>query len=156
MQKSTPHRKRTARSLTALGVAGTAAAGILLGAVPAHAVTLQPAVFPDRVEFFGNENNSDVSGAVKFTVRRDGTWNIYSNTRNGRPAFRHVHWTCVITMTEGSSTTSTRVDTPVVKIKRKSSHLFDVSGTSAILAARYETVIDPGFTTAACDIHFGK
>lgn len=156
MPQNTPHRTRTARSLITLGVTGTAAAGLLVGALPAHAATLQPALFADRIEFFGNENNSDVSGAVKLSVRPDGTWNIHSNTRNGRPAYRHVHWTCVVRVTDGSSTTSIRVDTPVVKIRRKSNHTFDVSGTSSNFATNYDAIIDPRFTKADCDIHFGK
>jgi hypothetical protein len=156
MQNNTAGRKRTARGITALAVAGMAAGSILVGAVPAHAATLQQALFSDRVEFLGNENNSDVSGAVKLTIQPDGAWNIYSNTRNGRPAFRHVHWTCVVTVKDASSTSSTTISTPVVKIKRKKSHTFDVSGTSTNFATNYEAIIDPQATSVACDIHFGK
>ncbi|TDB97128.1 hypothetical protein [Actinomadura sp. 7K534] len=156
MQKNTAHLKHAARGLTVLGAAGATAAGLLLGALPAHAATLQPALFPDHIEFLGNENNSDVSGPVKLSIHPDGTWNIYSKTRNGRPAFRHVHWTCVVTVQDGSATNSIRVDTHVVKIRRKSSHTFDVSGTSTQFAANYNAIIDPRFTRTDCDIHFGK
>ena len=155
MQQNTAHRKRATRGLTAFGAAGTAAVCLLLGAVPAHAATLQAALFPDHVEFLGNENNSDVSGAVKLSLYPDGTWRIYSNTRNGRPAFRKVHWTCVVTVTDGSSTNSTTVSTPTVKIRRKSNHTFDVPGVSTNFATNYDSIIDPAFTSASCDIHFG-
>lgn len=155
MQQNTAHRKHTTRTFTAFGATGIAAAGVLFGAVPAHAATLQAAVFSDHVEFLGNENNSDVSGAVKLSIYPDGTWNIYSNTRNGRPAYRNVHWTCVVTVTDGSSTNSTTVGTPAVKIRRKSSYTFDVSGTSSNFATNYNAIIDPRFTSTTCDIHFG-
>ncbi|MER7547261.1 hypothetical protein [Actinomadura sp.] len=153
MQQSTVNRKR---GLTVLGATGVAAAGLLLGAVPAHAVTLQAAVFPDHVEFLGNENNADVSGPVKLSIFPDGTWNIYSKTRNGRPAFRWVHWTCVVTVNVGSSSNATSLTTPTVKIKSKKSHTFDVSGTNTNLANNYTAITNPSFTRVDCDIHFGK
>jgi hypothetical protein len=155
MRKNTADHKRTARNLTALAATGMAAGSILLGAVPAHAATLQEALFPDHVEFLGNESNSHVSGAVKLSIYPNGNWNIYSDTRNGRPAFRNVHWTCVVTVKDSSSTNSTTVSTPAVKIKSKSSHTFDVSGNSTNLATNYEAITDPQFASAACDIHFG-
>ncbi|MFS2295672.1 MAG: hypothetical protein FWJ90_23750 [Actinomadura sp.] len=156
MTKNTAQRKGMARSFTVLGVAGATAAGFILGAVPAHAARMQPAVFADRVEFLGNENNHDVSGAMKFSIRPDGTWSIFSNTRNGRPAFRHVYWTCIVTIQDDTTTTKTRVDTPSVKIERKSNHTFDVSGVSTSFATNYNAIIDPGLTVVDCDIHFGK
>ncbi|CND52139.1 Uncharacterised protein [Mycobacterium tuberculosis] len=157
MQQNTVHRKRTARSLTALGATGTAAAaGLLLGAVPAHAATLQPAVFPDHVEFLGNESNANVSGPVKLSIYPDGTWNIHSQTRNGRPAFRYVHWTCVVTVEVGSSSTATSVSTSVVKIRSKKSHTFDETGANTNLATNYNAITNPSFTRVDCDIHFGK
>jgi len=156
MQKNTTtHRRRAARGLTAFGVAVTAAAGVLFAATPAHAALLQPALYSDRVEFLGNENNANVSGPVKFTIYSNGDWNIYSRTRNGRPAFRNVHWTCAIVIKENSTTTTTKVFTNTVKIKSKQSHVFDKSGTSTIFALQYDTIINPALTQAHCDIHFG-
>ncbi|NKZ02797.1 hypothetical protein [Actinomadura latina] len=152
MQHNTVHPKRT---LTVLGAAGMTAAGLLAGAVPAHAATLQPAVFPDHVEFLGNESNADVSGPVKLSIWPDGTWNIYSKTRNGRPAFRNVHWTCVVSVTVGSSSNETSISTNTVRIRSKRSHTFDVSGTSTNLAVNYDSIINPGFGRVDCDIHFG-
>ncbi|XRQ08796.1 hypothetical protein ACN3XK_71910 [Actinomadura welshii] len=155
MQKRTAHRTRTARTLTVLGVAGATAAGLLAGAVPAHAATLQPALFSDHIEFLGNENNSNVTGAVKFSIYPDGTWNIYSKTRNGRAAIRRVHWTCVVTVKDGSSTSEIRVDTHFARIRSKRTHTFDVTGTSTNFATNYNAIIDPDATRADCDIHFG-
>ncbi|MEU8340989.1 hypothetical protein SAMN05443665_1005102 [Actinomadura meyerae] len=155
MQQSTVHRKRTARTITAFGAAGIAAAGLIAGAVPAGAATLQAAVFPDHVEFLGNESNANVSGPVKLSIWPDGTWNIYSQTRNGRPAFRNVHWTCVVTVTIGSTSTATSVRTNTVKIRTRQSHTFNVSGTNADLAANYTSIINPTFGRVDCDIHFG-
>jgi hypothetical protein len=155
MQQNTAHRKRTTRSITALGTAGMVAAGLVLGAVPAHAATLQAAVFPDHVEFLGNEDNANVSGPVKFSIYPNGNWTIYSNTRNGRPARRHVHWTCIVTVQVGSSSNSTSVSTSTVTIKRKRSHTFNESGSNTNFAANYTTITNPSFTTTTCDIHFG-
>ncbi len=154
MQQNTAHRKHTTRSLTALGTAGMVA-GLLLGAVPAHAATLQAALYPDHVEFLGNENNADVSGPVKFSIYPDGTWNIYSSTRNGRPARRHVHWTCVVTVALDSMSNSTSVSTPTVTIRRKRSHTFNEWGANTNFAANYDSIRNPGLTSVNCDIHFG-
>lgn len=155
MQQNTAHRKRTTRGITAFGATGMAAALLLLGAVPAHAATLQAALFPDHVEFLGNENNADVSGPVKFSIYPNGNWTIYSDTRNGRPARRHVHWTCVVTVTVGSSSNSTSVSTSTVTIRRKRSHTFNESGSNTNFAANYDSITNPSLTTVNCDIHFG-
>lgn len=149
MQKITD-RKRVSRGLVLVATTGIVAGSLLVGAAPANAASLQRATFTDRVEFLGNENNSNVSGKVKFTVRPNGDWNIHSNTRNGRPAFRHVHWTCDLHV--GSATIRTSTNT--VKIKRKSNHTFDTSGHDITVAALYDAIASSG--GAACDIHFGK
>ena len=58
-------------------------------------------------------------------------------------------------MTDGSSTSTTSVDTHFVRIRRKRTHTFNVSGTSTNLATDYNAIIDPGATSVTCDIHFG-
>ena len=123
---------------------------LLMGATAANAASLQKVALADRVEFLGNENNADVGGQVKFTVRPNGDWNIYSNTRNGRPALRNVHWTCVLRV--GSATIRTQTNT--VKIKRKSNRTFDTTGNDVTVAALYDTIASSG--GADCDIHFGR
>lgn len=143
-------RSRASRSLALVAAGGIAAGSVLMGATPASAAALQRATFADRVEFLGNENNSDVSGQVKFTVRPDGDWNIHSNTRNGRPAFRHVHWTCILRV--GSATITTETNT--VRMERKSNHTFNTTGNDVTVAALYDTIASSG--GANCDIHFGQ
>lgn len=143
-------RRRVSRGLALVAATGITAGSLLMGATPANAASLQRATFADRVEFLGNENNSDVSGQVKFTVRPNGDWNIYSNTRNGRPALRNVHWTCVLRV--GSATIRTQTNT--VKIKRKSNRTFDTTGNDVTVAALYDTIASSG--GADCDIHFGR
>jgi hypothetical protein len=148
--KNTINRSRLSRGLALLTATGIMSGSLLMGATAANAASLQKVHLADRVEFLGNENNADVGGQVKFTVRPDGSYNIFSNTRNGRPAFRNVSWTCQIQI--GPSTQVT-AKTQVVRIKRKSNHLFDESGTDATLAALYDSIVASG--TAACDVHFG-
>jgi len=143
-------RKRVSRGLGVVAATGIVAGSLLAGAAPANAASLQRATFANRVEFLGNEDNSNVSGQVKFTVRPNGDWNIHSNTRNGRPAFRYVHWTCNLHV--GSATIRTSTNT--VKIKRKHSHTFNTSGNDFTVADLYDSIASSG--AAACDIHFGK
>lgn len=150
IMNDTINRSRASRGLGLIAATGITAGLLLLGATPAEAASLQRATFPDRVEFLGNESNSDVQGQVKFTVRPDGDWTIYSNTRNGRPALRYVHWTCELHV--GSATIRTSTNT--VKMKRKSNHTFNTTGNDVTVAALYDTIASSG--GANCDIHFGK
>ncbi len=140
---------RLSRGLSLIAATGIVSGSLLMGATAADAASLQRATFPDRVEFLGNENNSDVQGQVKFTLRPNGGWNIHSNTRNGRPALRNVHWTCDLHV--GSATI--RTETGTVKIRRKSNHTFEQSGNDGTIAALYDSIASSG--TADCDIHFG-
>ncbi len=146
--KNTINRSR--RGLALLTATGIVSGSLLIGAGAANAASLQKVALADRVEFLGNENNADVGGQVKLTVRPDGSYNIFSNTRNGRPAFRNVSWTCQVQV--GAATQIT-TKTQTVRIKRKSNHLFDESGSDATIAALYDSIVASG--TAACDVHFG-
>jgi hypothetical protein len=148
--KSTTSRTRASRGLALAAATGITVGSLLMGATAADAATLQRATFADRVEFLGNENNADVGGRVRFTVRPDGDWNIFAPTRNGRPAFRHVRWTCDLQVAGATI----RAETDPVRIKRKSSHTFDVSGNDVAVAALYDTIATDGGAT--CDVHFGK
>jgi hypothetical protein len=144
--------KRVSRGLLLLAAIATTAGSLLMGATAANAATLQRVTLtdPDRVVVLGNENNSDVSGQVRFTVKPNGDWKIFSDTRNGRPFVRYVHWTCNLQV--GAATV--RAETDVVKIRRKSNHTFNQSGNEGTLAALYDTIASSG--TATCDIHFGR